>query len=90
MFRRHNDDFLRSITLQTNGGIIEETLEIVRHLAPQKTILRSNHVSNILNLAGSYPKDRERIIALAERALVQAKRDPVWFNEVPDYSEDNF
>jgi radical SAM superfamily enzyme YgiQ (UPF0313 family) len=90
MFRRHNDDFLRSITLQTNGGIIEETLEIVRHLAPQKTILRSNHVSNILNLAGSYPKDRERIIALAERALVQARRDPVWFDEVPDYSEENF
>ncbi len=90
MFRRHNDDFLRSITLQTNGGIIEETLEIVRHLAPQKTILRSNHVSNILNLAGSYPKDQERIIALAERALVQAKRDPFWFDEVPDYSEENY
>jgi radical SAM superfamily enzyme YgiQ (UPF0313 family) len=90
MFRRHNDDFLRSITLQTNGGIIEETLEIVRHLAPQKTILRSNHVSNILNLAGSYPKDRERIIALAERALVQAKGHLEWFDEVPDYSEDNF
>jgi hypothetical protein len=90
MFHRHNDDFLRSITMQTNGGIIEEALEIVRHLAPQKTILRSNHVSNILNLAGSYPKDRERIIALAEQALVQAKLHPVWFNEVPDYSEENF
>jgi coproporphyrinogen III oxidase-like Fe-S oxidoreductase len=90
MFHRHNDDFLRSITMQTNGGIIEEALEIVRHLAPQKTILRSNHVSNILNLAGSYPKDRERIIALAESALVQAKLHPVWFDEVPDYSEENF
>ena len=89
MFARHNDDFLRSITMQTNGGIIEEALEIVHHLSPQKTILRSNHVSNILNLAGSYPKDRERIIALAEQALVQAKLHPVWFNEVPDYSEEN-
>lgn len=90
MFQRHNDDFLRSITLQTNGGIIEEALEIVRHLAPQKTILRSNHVSNILNLAGSYPKDRERIVALAEQALRQAKLHPAWFHEVPDYSEENF
>lgn len=90
MFHRHNDDFLRSITLQTNGGIIEETLEIVRYLVPQKTILRSNHASNILNLAGSYPKDREKIIVLAERALVQAKRHAEWFNEVPDYSEENF
>jgi radical SAM superfamily enzyme YgiQ (UPF0313 family) len=88
MFHRHNDDFLRSLALQTNGGILEETLEIVRHLNPQKTILRSNHVSNILNLAGTYPKDRDKIIALAERALLLAKRHPVWYSEVPDYSEE--
>lgn len=87
MFQRDNDDFLRSITMQTNGGILEETLEVVRHLAPQKTILRSNHVSNILNLAGSYPKDREKIIAQAEQALRVARQHPAWFNEVPDYSE---
>ncbi len=87
MFQRHNDDFLRSITLQTNGGILTEALEVVRHLAPQKTILRSNHVSNLLNLAGSYPKDREKIIALAEGALLQAQQHPAWFNEVPDYRE---
>jgi len=90
MFRRHNDDFLRSITPLTNGEIIQEALEIVRNLAPQKTILRSNHVSNILHLAGSYPKDRDRIIAQAEQALAHARQDPVWFNAVPDYSEDNF
>jgi radical SAM superfamily enzyme YgiQ (UPF0313 family) len=90
MFQRHNDDFLRSISMQTNGGIIEEALLIVRNLAPQKTILRSNHVSNILNLAGSYPKDREKIISQAESALAQAKLHPQWFNEVPDYSEDRF
>lgn len=90
MFQRHNDDFLRSLTLQTNGGIIEEALEIVHHLSPQKTILRSNHVSNILHLAGSYPKDRERIIQQAEHALVQARKHPGWFNEVPDYSEESF
>jgi radical SAM superfamily enzyme YgiQ (UPF0313 family) len=90
MFQRHNDDFLRSIKLLTNGGIIREALEIVRHLAPQKTILRSNHVSNILHLAGSYPKDRDRIINQAEQALAHARQYPEWFNEVPDYSEENF
>jgi len=87
MFKRHNDDFLRSITLLTNGGILTEALEVVRHLAPQKTILRSNHVSNILNLAGSYPKDREKILALAEDALAQAQQHTDWFNEGPDYRE---
>jgi radical SAM superfamily enzyme YgiQ (UPF0313 family) len=90
MFHRHNDDFLRSISLLNNGEIIEEALEMVRLLNPQKTILRSNHVSNILNLAGSYPKDRVKIIAQAEHALQLAKQHPVWFNEGPDYSEDAF
>ena len=90
MFHRHNDDFLRSLTLLTNGGILEETLEIVRHLTPQKTILRSNHVSNILHLAGSYPKDRTRIIGQAEQALLLARQHPDWFNTVPDYREDVF
>lgn len=87
MFQRHNDDFLRSITMQTNGGILTEALEIVRHLAPQKTILRSNHASNILNLAGSYPKDREKIIAHTETVLRQARLHAEWFNEIPDYRE---
>jgi coproporphyrinogen III oxidase-like Fe-S oxidoreductase len=90
LFQRHNDDFLRSITMLTNGEILTEALEIVRNLAPQKTILRSNHVSNILNLAGSYPKDRERLITLAESALMQAKQHPEWFNAVPDYAEAGF
>lgn len=90
LFHRHNDDFLRSITPLTNGEILAEALEVVRHLDPQKTVLRSNHVSNILNLAGSYPKDREKIIALAERALQQSRRHREWFSSVPDYAEENF
>ncbi len=90
LFHRHNDDFLRSITPLTNGEILAEALEIVRHLDPQKTILRSNHVSNILNLAGSYPKDREKIIALAERAIQQSRRHREWFSSMPDYAEENF
>jgi len=90
MFQRNNDDFLRSITLQSNGGILAEALEIVRSLAPQKTILRSNHVSNILHLAGSYPKDREKIIAQAEQALALGRQHPEWFHAVPDYSGDHF
>lgn len=90
MFRRHNDAYFRSIKPLSNGQVIEEALTIVSRLEPQRTILRSNHVSNILNLAGSYPKDRERIIAQAEAALAQARRHPRWFNEVPDYQEEHF
>lgn len=87
MFRRHNDAYFGLIRPLTNGEVIEEALTIVRRLEPKRTILRSNHVSNILHLAGSYPKDRERIIAQAESALSQARRDPAWFNALPDYGE---
>ncbi len=87
MFRRHNDAYFTSIRPLSNGEVIEEALTIVRHLNPKKTILRSNHVSNILNLAGSYPKDRDRIIVQAESALAEARRHQEWFGTVPDYEE---
>ena len=90
MFVRDNEEFLRSITPLTRGGILREACEIVRHLNPQRTILRSNHVSNFLNLAGSYPKDREALIGQAQAALEQAERYPQWADQVPDYQEDLF
>ena len=90
MFRRHNDDYFRLIEPLSNGQIIEEALAIVSRLRPQHTILRSNHVSNILHLAGSYPKDRERIIVQTENALAEARRHPEWFHHVPDYAEEYY
>ncbi len=90
MFRRHNDDYFALIEPLTNGEIISEALTIVGQLNPQKCILRSNHVSNILNLSGSYPKDRDRLIAQTEAALSEARKQPDWFNAVPDYGEDYY
>lgn len=88
LFHRHNDDFLRSITPLSRGGILEEVRELLAHLAPRRTILRSNHVSNFLNLAGSYPKDREPLIAQVEAAIIRARQNPRWYAEVPDYREE--
>ena len=88
LFTRHNDAFLRSIEPLSHGGILEEARELLQHLAPQQTILRSNHVSNFLELAGSYPKDRERLIAQVERAIREARRHPDWYARVPEYREE--
>lgn len=90
LFHRHNDDFLRSITPLSRGGILEEAAELLRHLSPRKTILRSNHVSNFLQLAGGYPKDRRRLLAEVEAALAKARQFPDWYAEVPDYREELF
>jgi len=87
MFHRHNDNYFQLIDPLTNGEVIEEACLVVRNLHPQRTILRSNHVSNILNLAGSYPKDREKIIVQAEAGLKMASSDPDWFRQVPGYGE---
>ncbi|PLY02312.1 MAG: radical SAM protein [Desulfuromonas sp.] len=90
LFYRHNDDFFRSLSPLTREGILLEALEMLTHLNPQRTILRSNHISNFLNLAGSYPKDRERLIAQVKQTLLVAGQRPAWLREVPDYREERF
>jgi len=90
MFMRHNEEFLASIQPLSHGEILLETRALLRRLEPHGTILRSNHVSNFLNLAGSYPKDRQRLIDAADAALAEAKRDPRWCAEIPGYQEEYY
>lgn len=90
LFTRHNEAFLRSIEPLSHGGILEEVQELLRHLAPRQTILRSNHVSNFLELAGSFPKDRDRLLAQVEKVISRARQQPHWYQQIPDYREDLF
>jgi radical SAM superfamily enzyme YgiQ (UPF0313 family) len=90
MFLRHNDDYLGTLEPLSRGSIIEEALAMLQRLSPRHTVLRSNHVSNFLQLEGSYPKDRQRLIDTAQAALEEAQRHPAWFHEVPDYREEYF
>jgi radical SAM superfamily enzyme len=90
MFNRHNDDFVSSLLQCTRRELMLEAREMLRHLHPGKTILRSNHVSNFLNLAGSYPKDRERLVADVDIALKHAEMSPGFLDEVPSYQEEYY
>jgi radical SAM superfamily enzyme YgiQ (UPF0313 family) len=90
MFHRHNDNFTKGIQLCDRRALMLEALEMVRNLHPNKTIIRSNHVSNFLNLAGSYPKDRERLIQDVESAISRAERMPGFMAEVPGYTEEYY
>lgn len=87
LFSRHNQAYFEQVTAQTRGEILEEALVIVTNLHPTRTILRSNHASNFLNLAGSYPKDRERLIVDVESAIAMARQHTDWYHAIPDYSE---
>ena len=90
MFHRHNDDFVSSIQQCTRRELMLEAREMLQHLHPAKTILRSNHVSNFLDLAGSYPKDRERLIADVDLALKHAGLREGFLDEVPSYQEEYY
>lgn len=90
MFHRHNEDFIRSLDQCTHRQLLLETRELLLNLNPTRTILRSNHVSNFLNLAGSYPKDRDRLIADVDRALAQAGLQPGFMDAVPMYAEEYY
>jgi len=90
LFHRHNDDFVRSLQQCTHRELLAEARELLVHLNPEKTILRSNHVSNFLNLSGSYPKDRQRLIEDVDQALIQAARIPGFLDALPDYGEEYY
>jgi hypothetical protein len=37
--------------------------------APTRAVFRTNHASNYLPIAGELPRDRDRIVAVLDRAL---------------------
>ncbi|HEY4743268.1 MAG TPA: radical SAM protein [Desulfuromonadaceae bacterium] len=88
LFHRHNEAFVRSLDQCTHRDLMQEARELVANLHPSRTILRSNHVSNFLHLAGSYPKDRLRLISDVDAALAHAERIPGFLDAVPSYGEE--
>jgi radical SAM superfamily enzyme len=90
LFHRHNDEFVRSLDQCTRRELMGEAREMLEQLHPVRTILRSNHVSNFLNLAGSYPKDRLRLIDDVAVALERAGHLPGFLDSVPEYAEEYY
>jgi len=88
LFHRHNEDFVRTLDQCTRRELMLEARELLVYLNPARTILRSNHVSNFLNLSGNYPKDRERLIADVDRTLIQAGLHSGYLDAVPKYTEE--
>lgn len=90
MFLRHNDDFIETLEQCTRRELMLEAREMLLNLHPSKTILRSNHVSNFLNLAGTYPKDRCRLVADVDLALKHAELHAGFLDEIPAYQEEYY
>jgi radical SAM superfamily enzyme YgiQ (UPF0313 family) len=56
-------------TLPSVTRMLEELRTIVSHAAPTNAVFRTNHASNYLALAGRLPHDRERIVAVLDKAV---------------------
>ena len=55
---------------------LEEQKLFLEHVDSEGTVLRSNHASNYVALAGNLNADRERLIAQLEWAIERARMLP--------------
>lgn len=64
-FERFGEPFV----WQDDAGVLEELARLVERLDPPRPVIfRSNHASNALPLAGTLPKDRDKVLAQIELA----------------------
>jgi len=62
--------FAEPFVVQDDRAILFEQQRLIECLDPPAALFfRSNHASNALALAGNLPRDRQRLLALLERAL---------------------
>lgn len=66
---------------------LKKPFRLLRQLNSRYPLLRSNHVSDLLNLPGSYPTDRQALIETARAALGEAGRF-ARFDEIPNCREE--
>lgn len=90
LFHRHNEAFVSSLEQCSRRELMLEARQLVSLLNPAATILRSNHVSNFLNLEGALPKDRQRLITDIDAAMERAALYPGFLDAVPEYSEEYY
>ena len=65
--------------LPTVERMLEELRVIVALAEPADAVFRTNHASNYLPLSGKLPRDRERILAVLDRALAgDIRLRPEW------------
>ena len=65
--------------LPSVAGMLVELRTIVARAAPRDALFRTNHASNYLPLGGRLPRDRERIVAVIDRALAgEVALRPEW------------
>lgn len=63
----------------TPEEIMMESMLMLQNIDSPGTILRSNHVSNYVNLYGTLNQDREKMIQLLQNAMDECNFRPEYF-----------
>jgi len=77
---RFFERFGEGFAWQDDAGVLVELRRLIERLdPPHPVIFRSNHASNTLALAGTLPRDRDRLLAQLDGALAgQVRLRPRW------------
>ena len=57
----------------TPKQIVEEMRMLVAHLDSEGSVLRSNHISNYVQLKGTMNQDKDRMLAQLDKALASGR-----------------
>lgn len=76
-----NEKYIKKIDLLSRREIFQELFSIIKEL-DIKTIFRSNHVSNIVPVNGTLPKDKDKMLHTLELVLLD---DDPWLDRVPQH-----
>jgi radical SAM superfamily enzyme YgiQ (UPF0313 family) len=85
-----NEKFIESLDLMNSEELLLEQREMVRRIEA-RTVFRVDHSSNLINLNGRLPRDRDRIIGSIDNFIEECRnscdrRVREWLRSIPQFS----
>lgn len=79
----NNQEYLQSIELMSRYELLQELRMLIERLEA-KTVFRTNHVSNFVDLSGNIPRNKAELLALID-AILDKSRDDDFFRQIPQF-----
>ncbi|MBB5022886.1 radical SAM protein [Desulfurispira natronophila] len=87
LFLRRKQDFFDSLEPPTLGSLLDEAQLLIENIDGKNIIFRANHISNLVTLSGTLPRDRDRLLQEIARHREQLGRQGR-LDEVPEFYEE--
>lgn len=87
LFLRRNTSLFEQLEQPTWGSLAEETITLIQHIEGKNIIFRANHISNLVDLSGTLPRDRERLLSGLEAHRQKLLKSRA-YDTVPEFYEE--